>query len=114
MGAAGALASRRLRARAGVAFAFLAAATASHGLLDMLTDGGRGVAWLWPLTAERFAAPWRPIAVSPIGLRSIATDYFAHVLRSELAWIWLPAIAAAAAAGALARRVRRGRVIVRP
>ena len=42
---------------------------ASHPLLDALTDGGLGVALLWPLSAERFFAPWRPIPVSPIGAR---------------------------------------------
>jgi inner membrane protein len=40
---------------------------ASHGLLDSLTDGGLGVALFWPVTAQRFFAPWRPIPVSPIG-----------------------------------------------
>ena len=41
---------------------------ASHGLLDTLTDGGCGVALLWPFSTERFFAPWRPIPVAPIGL----------------------------------------------
>ena len=40
---------------------------ASHGLLDTLTDGGYGVALLWPFSDERFFAPWQPIPVSPIG-----------------------------------------------
>src|SRR4051794_19701709 len=42
-------------------FAF--AVAASHGLLDALTDGGRGVALLWPLSERRFFAPFRPIPV---------------------------------------------------
>jgi inner membrane protein len=41
---------------------------ASHGLLDTLTDGGLGVALLWPFEHTRFFAPWQPIPVSPIGL----------------------------------------------
>jgi len=41
---------------------------ASHGLLDTLTDGGRGIALLWPWSNARFFAPWRPIPVAPIGL----------------------------------------------
>ena len=45
-----------------------AIAMISHGLLDTLTDGGEGVALLWPLTSERFFAPWQPIPVAPIGL----------------------------------------------
>lgn len=42
-------------------------AIGSHGLLDALTDGGRGVALAWPLTDERFFAPMRPLPVAPIG-----------------------------------------------
>lgn len=40
---------------------------ASHGLLDTLTDGGLGIALLWPFSNERFFAPVRPIPVAPIG-----------------------------------------------
>jgi inner membrane protein len=43
------------------------ALVATHPLLDALTDGGLGVALLWPFSPERFFAPWRPIPVSPIG-----------------------------------------------
>jgi inner membrane protein len=43
--------------------------TASHGLLDSLTDGGKGVALLWPFTSERYFASWRPLPVSPLGFR---------------------------------------------
>jgi inner membrane protein len=45
---------------------------ASHGLLDTLTDGGRGIALFWPLSAERYFAPWRPIPVAPIGVRTLS------------------------------------------
>jgi inner membrane protein len=40
---------------------------ASHGLLDTQTDGGLGVALLWPFDDHRFFAPWRPIPVAPLG-----------------------------------------------
>lgn len=40
----------------------------SHGLLDTLTDGGLGAALAWPLSDARFFAPWRPLAVAPIGM----------------------------------------------
>lgn len=39
----------------------------SHPLLDAMTDGGRGVALLWPLSDARIFAPWRPIPVAPMG-----------------------------------------------
>jgi inner membrane protein len=43
-------------------------AIVSHGLLDTLTDGGLGVALLWPYSLTRYFAPLRPIPVAPIGL----------------------------------------------
>lgn len=46
----------------------LVLAAASHGLLDCLTDGGRGVGLLLPFEGTRWFAPARPIPVSPIGL----------------------------------------------
>ena len=71
-----------------VAFFFLM--TASHGLLDAMTNGGRGVALLWPLSNERFFLPWTPVEVSPLGLgRFLSARGFA-VLKSEALWIWLP------------------------
>jgi inner membrane protein len=50
------------------AAAVVALVVASHGLLDAMTDGGRGVALLWPFTAHRYFLPWRPIPVAPIGI----------------------------------------------
>lgn len=50
------------------------AVAASHGLLDAMTDGGRGVALLWPLTAHRYFLPWRPIPVAPIGVGSLSGE----------------------------------------
>jgi inner membrane protein len=46
---------------------------ASHGLLDTLTDGGKGIALLWPFSNTRYFAPWRPIPVAPIGARLFST-----------------------------------------
>ena len=46
-------------------------ALASHGILDAATNGGLGVALLWPLSAKRFFFPWRPLPVVPIGLRRL-------------------------------------------
>lgn len=40
---------------------------ASHGLLDALTDGGLGIALLWPITTRRYFAPFTPIPVAPLG-----------------------------------------------
>jgi inner membrane protein len=56
---------------------------ASHGLLDAFTDGGRGVALLWPVSSERYFAPWRPIPVSPIGM-GILSSRGLRVIAYEL------------------------------
>lgn len=72
--------------------AFFALATVSHPLLDMLTNGGSGVALFAPFTNERFAFPWRPVEVSPIGLRFFS-DRGWTVIESEFVWLWLPSIA---------------------
>ena len=44
------------------------AAIASHGVLDAFTNGGQGIAFFAPLSAQRWHAPWQPILVSPIGV----------------------------------------------
>ena len=66
-------------------------ATASHGLLDAMTDGGLGVAFFSPFNNTRYFFPWRPIRVSPIGVSRFFTDRGLEVVKSELFWIWLPA-----------------------
>jgi len=85
----------RLRSGRWATFVFVALAAASHGLLDMLTDGGLGIALFWPLTEERYFFPARVIEVSPIGLRPFLTARGIDVLASELLWVWLPCTAAA-------------------
>ena len=69
LAALAACAWRLLRTTPGRAFVFVGLAALSHPLLDALTDGGLGVALAWPMSAERFFFPWRPIEVSPIGAR---------------------------------------------
>ncbi len=64
--------------------------TASHGVLDALTNGGLGVAFFAPFTNNRYFFPWRPIEVSPLGIEPFFTTRVVAVLLSELTWIWLP------------------------
>jgi inner membrane protein len=61
---------------------------ASHGLLDAMTDGGMGVALLWPFTTRRFFFPWRPIPVAPIGIGILASSGL-KVMAWE-AFVFLP------------------------
>ncbi len=65
----------------------------SHSILDAFTDGGLGVAFLAPLSGQRFFFPWQPIPVSPIGIRSFFTARGLHILSVE-AFIALPALLA--------------------
>jgi inner membrane protein len=66
-------------------------ATASHGLLDAMTDGGLGVAFFAPFDNRRYFLPWTPIRVSPIGIERFFTARGLAVIQTELIWIWLPA-----------------------
>jgi inner membrane protein len=70
---------------------YLFTATASHGLLDAMTNGGIGVAFFAPFDAARYYLPWRPIVVSPISVRAFLTRWGLAVLTSEALYIWLPA-----------------------
>lgn len=98
-----------LRSRRLVAAGFIGASTASHPLLDMLTDGGLGVALWWPWSDDRVFAALRVIEVSPISVRRFLDGRGWEVLQSEFVWVWLPAIAAALLLWSLRRLLRRDR-----
>ncbi len=73
-------------------FLFLFLSTLSHGALDAMTDGGLGIAFFAPFSDRRYFFPWRPIAVSPIGIGGFFTAAGWRAIASELQWIWLPAV----------------------
>lgn len=102
-GAVAACGARWLRASAITAFLFIALSAASHALLDMLTDGGLGVALFWPWSETRHFAPWRMIEVSPFANRFFSARGV-EVLLSELRWVWLPVLILAGVAAWLRRR----------
>jgi len=64
--------------------------TLSHSLMDALTDGGLGVAFFAPFDATRYFFPWRPIAVSPIGISQFFSPWGLSVLLTEGIWIGVP------------------------
>lgn len=66
--------------------------TASHGLLDALTNGGQGIALLSPLSNMRFFFPWTPIEVSPFSIRAFLSPRGLTVIMSEVFWVWLPCL----------------------
>src|SRR5215831_18693028 len=72
-------------------FTFLFLATASHGLLDAMTNGGLGVAFFSPLNNDRYFLPWRPIRVSPISVTRFFSGGGYAVVQNELLWVWAPA-----------------------
>ena len=71
-------------------FCFLC--TASHGVLDALTNGGLGVAFFSPFIQDRYFFPWHPIVVSPLSISHFLAGRGIPVLLSELQWVVLPSI----------------------
>jgi inner membrane protein len=74
-------------------FLYFFLCTASHGVLDALTDGGLGVAFFSPFDTTRYFFSVRPVLVSPIGISQFFSPYGIRVLASEVMWIWLPSCA---------------------
>lgn len=83
--------TRAKAARAGI-FVYLFLCTASHGVLDALTDGGLGIAFFSPFDTTRYFFPFRPVAVSPIGVGQFFSLDTLRILASEITWIWFPSM----------------------
>jgi inner membrane protein len=82
---------------------YLFLATASHGFLDAMTNGGLGVAFFSPLDNRRYFLPWRPIAVAPISIGRFFTARGLGIMQNEFLWIWIPTMAFAASVWMLRR-----------
>ena len=67
----------------------VAASMASHGILDMMTDMGKPVAYLWPLSSVRLFADWRPIHSGQVHWAHLIVQAFAR-LNSELWQLIVP------------------------
>lgn len=87
--------------------------TASHGVLDAMTDGGLGVAFFSPVDPSRYFFTVRPVAVSPIGIGEFFTADAIRVLASETTWIWFPTLTVFLIVRAF-QRWRYGRPAVEP
>ena len=81
-------------------------ATHATVTFDSLTNGGLGVAFFWPWSAERYFLPFEVIEVSPIGIGFFSARG-AGVLLSELVWVWMPCALVAAALLTARKAVRR-------
>jgi inner membrane protein len=75
-----------------IAAVFVFMACVSHGILDMFTNGGLGIAFFWPLSHERYFLPWHFIEVSPLTMDKVFSARGLVVFYSELKWVWLPCI----------------------
>jgi len=64
--------------------------TISHGVLDAMTSGGRGVGFFIPFHNERYFFPFREIVVSPIGIERFFSEQGMRVIFSELKYVFLP------------------------
>jgi inner membrane protein len=94
LGSIAAMLARPLRSRRQWAFAVVASCTLSHPLLDMLTNGGLGVALWAPWSNERIFFAIRPIEVASLRPARIFSGHGLAVLGSELRWVWFPAVVA--------------------
>jgi inner membrane protein len=70
--------------------------TASHGVLDAMTNGGYGIGFFIPFDTTRYFLPWRPLVVSPIGVHGFFSRWGWDVMKSEFLWVWLPMTALSA------------------
>ena len=82
----------RLKAAPHIVFFLVALSAISHGVLDAMTDGGLGVAFLWPFSDNRFFLPWRPIQVTPMRIDGLFSREGLRIVGSEIAVIWLHAL----------------------
>ncbi|AUC83538.1 metal-dependent hydrolase [Lacinutrix sp. Bg11-31] len=73
-------------------FVVLFLSTLSHGVLDALTTGGKGIGFFIPFNNERFFFPWQVIKVSPIGISKFFSSWGVQVILSELKYIGIPCL----------------------
>ena len=66
--------------------------TISHGVLDGMTTGGRGIAYFSPVDNERYFLPFRKIQVSPIGASRFFSEWGMEVIKSEAFWVGIPSL----------------------
>jgi len=88
-------------------------AIASHGILDAIGEGGRGIPLLWPLSEARFHSPWRVLPDAPRGLKILSRPGLLEFavefaiffpLTAFALWRRRPALLGARATAAPARR----------
>lgn len=71
-------------------FTVIFLSTISHGVLDAMTDGGKGIGFFIPFINDRFFLPLRVIKVSPVGYRQFFSDWGIQVIYSEIKYVLVP------------------------
>jgi inner membrane protein len=66
--------------------------TISHGILDAMTSGGKGVGFFIPFDDSRYFFPFRAIKVSPIGVEEFFSQWGVNVILSELKYVGMPCL----------------------
>ena len=66
--------------------------TVSHGILDAMTSGGKGVGFFIPFNNNRYFFPFREIRVSPIGIDKFFSEWGLQVILSEIKYIFIPSL----------------------
>jgi len=78
------------RNRKYIYFFVLFISTLSHGVIDAMTTGGRGIGFFIPFENYRYFFPWRMIQVSPLGIQEFFSEWGVRVILSELKYIAIP------------------------
>jgi len=71
-------------------FSVIFLSTVSHGILDAMTTGGKGIGFLIPFNNDRFFFPFQVIKVSPLGFQEFFSEWGLQVIFSEFKYIMLP------------------------
>lgn len=66
--------------------------TVSHGILDAMTTGGKGIGFFIPFSNERYFFPWQVIKVSPIGIKKFFSEWGLRVILSEIKYVLIPCL----------------------
>lgn len=74
------------------AYLILFFSTVSHGLLDAMTTGGKGIGFFIPFWDDRYFLPWRLIKVSPMSASKFFSEWGWKVIVSEFQVIFLPCL----------------------
>ena len=64
--------------------------TVSHGVLDAMTSGGKGIGFFIPFDNEPFFFPFWGIQVSPLGVSKFFSECGVQVILSEFKYVFLP------------------------